>query len=64
MEMYLVLLEKGGNIISVIHAILRHAANIQRTRVMAGNTGNEQTRQPAAAPCHTHRYPNAHTQEY
>ena len=46
MEMYLVLREKGGNIISVIHATLGHAADKQRTRVMAGNADNEQTTTP------------------
>ena len=47
--------EKGGNIISVIHAIPGHAAEEQRTKAIAGNAGNEQTRQPAAALCHPQR---------
>ena len=40
--------EMGGNIISVIHAILGHAAEEQITKFMAGNAGNERTRQLAA----------------
>ena len=53
-ETYPVLREKGDNIIGVIHAILGHPSDKRTLRVKAGNAGHEQTRQPAAAPCHTH----------